>query len=214
MKQRDESGAVILESAFCILVTILMLVFLISFGFFLYQNAVVTIVANELAEELSQTYKLKDVPNSNSVTEQHLSDIGRYRYGGAKAGKLQSRNCEKAESQGNGRIKQTSMADNETKLKVNVKMVVDDIGRHHFEVTVSQRYRFLLGGILSLVGRKDAEVISRTVYVEGSDMLHMVNSVKKSQYFIEEISGRTPGTVDNLLSAIHSLEEMIRALVG
>ena len=57
MKIKDERGAVLLESTYCILISIIVLMFMVSFGFFLYQNTVVTIVANEAAEEVSQTYK-------------------------------------------------------------------------------------------------------------------------------------------------------------
>ena len=50
MKRRDECGAVVLESTYCILISIFVLMFMLSFGFFLYQNAVVTIITNEAAE--------------------------------------------------------------------------------------------------------------------------------------------------------------------
>lgn len=50
MKIRDECGVVMLESTYCILISIIVLMFMLSFGFFLYQNAVVTIITNEAAE--------------------------------------------------------------------------------------------------------------------------------------------------------------------
>lgn len=49
MKIRDERGVVMLESTY-ILISIIVLMFMLSFGFFLYQNAVVTIITNEAAE--------------------------------------------------------------------------------------------------------------------------------------------------------------------
>jgi len=55
MKLKEERGAVILESTYCILISILVLMFLISFGFYLYQNTIVTVTANRIAGEVSQT---------------------------------------------------------------------------------------------------------------------------------------------------------------
>ena len=80
MKIKDERGAVLLESTYCILISIIVLMFMVSFGFFLYQNTVVTIVANEAAEEVSQTYKLRNVADSSSISSSDISGIGKYRY--------------------------------------------------------------------------------------------------------------------------------------
>lgn len=62
MKIRDERGAVMLESTYCILISIIVLMFMLSFGFFLYQNAVVTIITNEAAELSECKKRLGAIP--------------------------------------------------------------------------------------------------------------------------------------------------------
>lgn len=60
MKQeeiKNESGTVMLEGVFGVFVSIIVMAFLLSFGFYLYQQTMVDIVANEVAEEVVMTYK-------------------------------------------------------------------------------------------------------------------------------------------------------------
>ncbi len=70
----------VLESAYCIWTTSLVLMFLLNFGFFLYQKAVVTTVANQVTEEVSQIYILRNAGEWSSVTVPDVSGIGKYRY--------------------------------------------------------------------------------------------------------------------------------------
>ena len=58
MNKKNESGEIMLEAVFCIIVTLFVVMFLLGIGFVLYQHTVVSIVNNEVAEEISHTYKL------------------------------------------------------------------------------------------------------------------------------------------------------------
>ena len=51
MKEKidDESGVVMIEATYCIIACIIVLMFFMSFGFYLYQNSTMGIVANEIA---------------------------------------------------------------------------------------------------------------------------------------------------------------------
>lgn len=46
-----------LEGVFGVFFSIIVMAFLLSFGFYLYQQTMVDIVANEVAEEVVMTYK-------------------------------------------------------------------------------------------------------------------------------------------------------------
>lgn len=203
---KDEGGAVMLESTYCILVAILVLMFMVSFGFFLYQNAVVTIVANELAEEVSQTYKLRNVVDSSSLTASDISGIGKYRYL-FFADSFNSKNEAKLKNLANIRLSKTSLAKKDGSITVNVETIVDDIGRRHYEVSVTQKYSFLLGDLLSFIGQKDTQTISRTIYVESSDVLSYVNTVKTTNYGLNELKDHSSvlGLVDSAISLLQSI---------
>lgn len=206
MKIKDERGTVMLESTYCILVSIIVLMFMLSFGFFLYQNAVVTVVTNEVAEEVSQTYKLRNVADSSSITSSDISGIGKYRYL-FFADDFNSKNEAKLNNLANVRLSKTSLAKEEGNITVDVETVVDDIGRRHYEVTVTQKYSFLLGDLLSVIGQSDVETLSRTVYVESSDVLNYVNTVKTTKYGLNELKDHSDllGLVDSAISLLHSI---------
>lgn len=110
MKFKDERGAVMLESTYCILISIFVLMFILSFGFFLYQKTTVTIVANEIAEEVSQTYKLRNVSDSSSISSTDISGVGKYRYL-FFADNFNSKNEAKAITLANVRLTKTALAD-------------------------------------------------------------------------------------------------------
>lgn len=202
----NERGAIVLESTYCILFAAIMLVFLISFGFLLYQNVVVTVVANEVAEEVSQTYKLRNVTDSSSVSEADVSSVGKYRYL-FFADRFESKNETKAKNLANVRLSKTALAEDEGTVQVDVKAVVDDIGRRHYEVTVRQKYSFMLGKLLSFVGQQDVQTLEKTVYVESSDVLHYVNTVKMTQYGINKLKDNSSvlGVFDSAISLLHSI---------
>ena len=208
MKIRKECGSVMLESTYCILISVIVLMFIMSFGFFLYQHTVVTIVANEVAEEVAQTYKLRNVTDSSTVTSSDISGIGKYRYL-FFSDSFNTKNEAKLTTLANVRLTKTSLNEMDGRIKINVETVVDDIGRRHYEVTVSQRYTFLLGGLLSFIGQSDSQIIERTSYVESPDVLNYVNTVKATQYGIDELSENVGllDTIDSAISLLHSIFE-------
>lgn len=208
MKIKDERGAVMLESTYCILISIFVLMFMLSFGFFLYQKATVTIVANEIAEEVSQTYKLRNVTDSSSILPEDISGIGKYRYL-FFSDDFNSKNEIKAITLANVRLTKTALAEEEGNLSVNVETVVDDIGRRHYEVTLKQKYSFLLGDLLSIIGQQDTQTIEKTVYVESVDVLNYVNTVKFTKYGLNKAKEADfTGIlkfVDSAISLLHSI---------
>ena len=141
-----------LEAVFCIIVTLFVVMFLLGIGFVLYQHTVVSIVNNEVAEEISHTYKLVNVGDSSNVSSKDVmasngSDgIIKYRY--YFSGNVFKNKAEELAKQiYNERIGYTSLASREDSIIVDVKMVKDDVGRRHYVVTSRQKYGFLFGGL-------------------------------------------------------------------
>lgn len=213
MKLKEERGAVILESTYCILISILVLMFLISFGFYLYQNTIVTVTANRIAGEVSQTYKLREVSDSSYVGASDISGIGKYRYL-FFADAFNMKNEAKAKNLANVRLSRASLAEEEGDLSVDVETVVDDIGRRHYEITVRQKYTFLLGELLSVFNQSDLQTLSETVYVESSDVSNYVNTVKTTKYGVRAITERSDVLQlgDDVLSLIKSSLDLVKSL--
>ena len=205
----DEHGAIVLESAFAILACMIVLTFLISLGFYLYQQTMVRIVAKEIAEEISQSYKYRNLEDMTSISSSDISGVGKYRYL-FFAGNFDQANNEKAKKLAKVRLAQTSLAKEEGDLSVSVKMVTDDIGRRHYEVKVSQKYGFLLGGILKMIGVQKSEQITSTAYAESVDVLNYVNTVRTTKYVMGKLKDTAVGGVVN--SVIDALSSAITLL--
>ncbi len=209
MKQEEiksECGTVMLEGVFGVFVSIIVMAFLLSFGFYLYQQTMVDIVANEVAEEVVMTYKFKDVDDCSEITLDKVKNLGRYRYF-LFAGQYDSANEQKATTLANVRLSKTSLAKADSAPKVEIEKVGDDLGRMHYEVTLTQNYEFMMGDILSLVGLSDAETISTTVYVEAVDVSNYINTVKMTNYGLKKFSGAVP-----LLNTVNSVIKLMKSV--
>jgi len=204
MNCKDERGAVMLEATWCVLAVLLICMLLISLGFLMYQHTVVQIVANEIAQEVSQTYKYKTAPDSSNVTASHVSSVGLCRY--LFREKFDSAGERKFKTLVQSRLPQSSLARKEGAMTVDVKRVADDSGRYHLEISVEQRYGFLMGDILSRMGLSDAKTVKSTVYVAGTDMLYYTNMIRNWSNMYNMI-GETKigGTLSSCISIINSM---------
>lgn len=208
MKMRSERGAVMLESTYCILLAIFVLMFMLSFGFRLYQEAVVGVVANEVAEEVVLNYKLKDIADKDSVKAKNLKDVGYFRYF-LFTSRFETANESKGKALASTRLMETDLAKKEGALQVEIDTVVDDIGRRHYEVTVKQKFSFLLGDFLDVIGLKEKEYITSTVYVESVDVLNYANTVKTTQYALDKVTEESA-----LFSLVDSAIKLIESIMG
>lgn len=205
-KIQSERGAIIIEGVFGVVVSIIIMAFLLSFGFYLYQQTMVRIVANEIAEEVVVTYKFKDVNKSSDIKLDNLKNLGRYRYW-LWASKYDTANEKKGSTLANLRLSQTTLADAQSTPTVKINKIGDDVGRLHYEVTLTQSYEFMMGDLLSWIGLKDTEKISATVYVEAVDVSHYVNTIKLANYGLGKLSGADP-----LVSMVNSVVKLMKSV--
>ena len=190
-KIRNDRGTVMIEGVFGVMVSIIVMAFLLSFGFYLYQQTMVDIVTNEIAEEVVMTYKFRDVDDCADISLSDVQNIGRYRYF-LFAGQYDSANEAKGTTLANVRLSKTSLAQSNSAPKVEIEKVGDDLGRMHYEVTLTQNYEFMMGDILNLVGIADADTLSTTVYVEAVDVSNYINTVKMANYDSRNLKVQIP----------------------
>lgn len=210
-RQSKEGGYLVLEATFCYAICMVVIILLLSAGFFLYQLVMVNVVANEVANEVAQNYKLRYVADSSEVTQEDVVSVGKYRYllfetsfDDAKKATVQS--------YATSRLAKTSLAIIDSSPTVEIETVKDDIGRRHYEVTVSQNYTFLFGNILSWIGIS-GNTISATAYVQGTDMLNYINTVKVSRYLTDFLSDiGVFDAADSIISAINSMYKLVDTL--
>lgn len=205
MDHKSERGAVTVEATWCVVLVMFVFLFFISFGFLLYQRCLVHIVANEMAEEISQTYKYTDAADSSLITGDHVDHVPIFRFP-FKNGSLERKNEEKLNNLANARMMKTSLAQEEGALKVTVERIPDDLGRYHLEITVEQRYGFLLGDLLDFVGVSEEETLKSTVYVAGTDVLYYVNSIRTTDNLADLIGeDKLAGTLESAISIVSGI---------
>lgn len=180
----NESGVLILEATFGLFITMVVMMFLLSIGLLLYQRVLVTVVANQTANDIAQVYKLWDVSDNGSLTKEDVTDIKIFR--GFRKDKFDAKNTKKAYAYISSRLKQTSLAPPDGMLDVTVETVHDDIGRNHYEITVTQKYVFLFGDILNMMGLRGYDEISTVSRVEAKDMTGYISTVKLYKYLAKK----------------------------
>ena len=211
-----ERGSVMIESVYCIIFVMFMSFFLLSFGFFLYEKAMFDFSVNQIAEDVVMTYKLEekhDTFSASQITEDAVKDVAGYRYF-IWNNSVRENNESKLEKGIVKRLSAPSFQKREGDVFCTIKQVDDDIGRRHYEVTVSQNYSFMLSQFLSFIGIHDGMSFEKTVYVEGVDMLDYVNSVKYVSYVTNKMKSNSSvfGLIDSFIKMVQSFANIGRAL--
>uniref|UniRef100_UPI0040569757 hypothetical protein n=1 Tax=Agathobacter sp. TaxID=2021311 RepID=UPI0040569757 len=207
MKVKEERGAIILESVYCIFVTLVVTFAIMSYGFFLYQNTLVTIVANEVAEEAALTYKFKNVTDASEIKKSDIGNVGMYRYLFSNSLSFRIKNQSKAKQIAEERLEKTSLAKEEGPLDVKLKIITDDIGRRHYEVTVRQKYTFMLGELLKIAGLGDSLKIERTAYAECLDASSYMNTIRIGKYAVGKAEDEVKilKTIDKAIDLLYTI---------
>lgn len=205
-KKNKESGMVILEGVFGVFVSTIIMMLMLSLGFYLYQQTMFYVVANEIAEDVVHTYKFRSVDDCSTISLSDVNNVGRYRYL-LFSSKYCTANEQKGTQLANDRLSKTSLSKAENQPKVSIKKISDDVGRMHYEVTLSQKNSFLMGDILKLLGINKSDEISATVYVESVDISHYINTVKMVNYGINKVvnSGPLMKMIDSVVKIMGSV---------
>ena len=203
----DEDGTIMIESTYCVIATIIVLIGIMGFGFILYQRVMFNVACNQVAEEVVQTYKLKNVVHNKDVSHDDVVNVGKYRY---LLGEIQSSSETKLNTLVNERLAKTSFALDDGTATVSIKAKIDDIGRRHYIVTISKPYKFLFGNFFNGTVFKALHIdntMSATVYVEGTDMLNYSNTISIIQYGFRKLEDNV-----TLLETISGFMELANEL--
>lgn len=176
---RDENGTIMIESTYCMLAAMIVMIFIVGLGFIYYQHVMFVVACDQVAEEVVQTYKLKNVTHNVEVTQADVENksMGFYRY---LWGTLQSSSKDHLNTLANERLSQTSFALSGGDATVEIVPHLDDLGRRHYAVTITKPYKFLFSNFFNgsvFKALKIDNTMTTTVYVEGTDISHITNTV-------------------------------------
>ena len=82
----------------------------------------------------------------------------------------------------------------------------DDIGRAHYEITVTNKYTFLFEGVFSAFDMDVSKNLSATSYVNDTDILSYVNTKHTSDYVISKLPGEK--TLSGIIGFIKTVIEI------
>lgn len=207
-KIEDESGVVMIEATYCIVACIIVLMFFLSLGFYLYQNSTMGVVANEIAEETALTYKYKNATDSSNITLDDVKNVGKFRYM-FFSGSFKSKSNERANNIIDQRLTKSALAYINGSPTAKVEVVADTIGRNHYKITISQRYDFLFADILKWIGIDPHANISAVSYSAGIDVLSYTNVVRNTQFVCDYLTDTSSilELVNSVIDLLHTILE-------
>ena len=202
---KDENGTVLLEGVLCITATLIVIVMFMGLGFLCYQHAMMGIVANQVAEEIAITSKLKNVSDASSVT--HSDVVGVRNYRAIVMSDFVNASKTKAKNIAQTRLTATSFAKDNGGFNVTVDRVSDKMGRAHYKIVVTNKYVTLFGDSLSMLGFGDSTPYTATSYVSEVDAL-LYTDYCSTTYSLCRIGQKQSGfgkTLENLIKFFHSV---------
>lgn len=212
MSIKDERGTIMIESTFCLIATIIVLIGILGFGFIMYQRAMFSIVCNQIAEEVIHTYKLEDVQTADNVSKEDVIGVPRYRYLFAFFNNLEENTLENCKVLTEERLEATSFAIDDGDMTVEITPSTDDIGRYHYKIVISKPYKFLFNQMFDGSMFESLNInntMQSTVYVQGVDVLAYFNTVGTTQYALRKVESEM-----KILQSISSLLELVNNIIG
>ena len=210
----DENGEVMLESTIIMLLTIFILIAMISVGFLFYQQSMVTCVANDLAADLASSYKIGAYDTSN-VSSNALNNVKLYRTSVAMA-KMKEMHTQTADKLVKEKVSMATLGITTKEPTVsNIDLKLDNIGRMHFEVTVSMECEILFGGALKYFGIIQSNpTFTATGRAECLDITSYASHVQFVQYIGTKLAkqenlNKTVTTILGIFQDANSIKDML-----
>ena len=206
--RREETGSLMVDGMIAMLLTIMVLVFLMSIGFLLYQQWIVSTVANDTAARLAQRYPyLTAEMVSGYVSEDDANDVPLMRYLGSD---LEAENGVRGKSFALSCLSQSSLATPVSTPAVTVSVPQDSLGRRHVEVTITAEYEIPFGGALTYFGLDGTLTYHATGRAACIDLLDYVTSVEAAVDIpnMFESMSKFEGAISSIVSTVRSIADL------
>lgn len=188
-KIAEERGEIMLEASIILVAVLILLMALLSITFMFYQQAVMTSVATEIAEDIAKNLKFTDLEiGAATLTAEEYEKTQMFRSNFGQ-GNLQDAKEALADTYSAERLALASFGLNEGTFDAEVDLKVSGIGRMYAVVTVSQPSEFFLSGVLDMLGIADKETMfSATAFAECTDMIGYSSMVNFTDYATQKLS--------------------------
>lgn len=204
--RKKESGAIMIEGIIVMVVVLFMLVWILGIGFIYYQRYVVTLVTNDCAVKIADTYYY---PSSDIiigyVEPEDFTNRDLYRFNIGQS--LEDANQSKAESFIKKRLEETNFLNTVKNVDVDVEFVKDTLMRKHIEITAVCEFNTPFGAALKFFGMKDVAKYEASAREDCTDKIDYISfcdleSTVFSGNFINEKFTKTAKSAEKLIKSI------------
>ena len=204
---REDEGSLMLDGMIVMLMTIMILVFLLGFGFLLYQQWAVCNIANDTATRIAQSYAYPNTdPVIGYVNTDLLESVPLFRYAGDS---LAAQNESKGRKYAAWSLKQSSFAYPVSDPVISVETKHDALARRHVEVTIQAEYEIPFGGALEYFGLSRTVTYSGTGEAVCANILDYVNTVDTFKALTDQTFGsKALGAVNSILGTIRKIRDL------
>lgn len=204
-----------IEAAIIFVPVLILVMCLLSLGFFFYQTAIVNSAAAEIADTVAENIKFTELDvNEETLTLSDFQTLRMFRsnFGSIGVGKAQKDN---AKEYADWRIPLSSLGFGDQNPDVEFSLTMSGPGRYYVEVKVSLETDIFLGGILRYSGILDENnIYSAVAYAECVDltaytsMINFVEHSTKALNFLDPV-GRAYGNIKDLYDGISDLFDSV-----
>lgn len=207
---KGQRGEVMLEASIILVAVLILLMALLSITFMFYQQALMTTIAVETADEIAKNLKFTDLKiGANTLKASDYQDVQMFRTNFGQFS-LEDDKEDLAKKYVASRLKLASFGLNPGEVECSVDLKASGIGRMYAVVTVSQKTDFFLSGILDMLDiTSEKTLFSTTVYAECTDLIGYTSMVNFTDYLTGKL-----GLLEPLGDLYGSLRNLAQNLMG
>lgn len=197
----EEKGVVEIEGMIIMTILIFLLVFLMSFGFLLYQRWMVSVVANDTAFRIGQSYVYSTTdPVMGFLKDSVKKSVSPFRYTFLDGRNLvlHLQNKKKAENYALWDLSISRLAYTAKKPIVKYDVVYDAFAQRHVVVDITADYEIPFGGALEYFGLKKTVTFHATGRSFCHDISHTVYTIKQMEECMDILTKNIPVASDAL----------------
>ena len=201
---REDRGAMAVEGIIIMTMLIFFLVFLMSFGFLLYQQWAVVYAANDAATRTAQSYAYPNTdPVMGFINSSMKASLSPYRY---LSSNLKEGNVHKAEAYARWSLERGSLATAVDEPEIVVETVYDGFAQRHVVVDITATYEIPFGLALEFFGMDSTvtyHATGRAACMDVSDYIYSVNAAKSLAD--QTLGSKVAGAVNKVLGLISNV---------
>lgn len=199
-----QSGEVMLEAAIIFIPVLILVMAMLSLFFWFYQEAMMTSIAAEIAENVAQNVQFGELGINAAPALEDYSGQRMFRLSFG-SGAVESDQRDRAEAHASWRIPLSTLGLSSGAVDVDCDIQMSGIGRAYVKVTVRQPSEIFLGGVLELAGIADSsDTFGGTAYAECVDLMGYTSMVNFVEYSSTEMDTAF-GAVGMLYTSVKKL---------